>query len=129
MWKMTSLMPLVKNVRVLLPCLSVFWHFLTFKNFNQNKILQSGWVYFCQGISSVKFLLITFYWPPKDYPNQPGLHKYLDLMWQETNNNLRKALSDFHKIIIGVLKQTFQNPSLKELVYRDHKNLNVHVII
>ena len=32
------------------------------------------------------------------------------------------GLSDFHKMVITVLKQTFQRYSPKELVYRDYKN-------
>ena len=34
------------------------------------------------------------------------------------------GLSDFHKMVITVLKQTFQRSSPKELVYRDYKNFD-----
>ena len=34
------------------------------------------------------------------------------------------GLSDFHKMVITVLKQTFQRSSPKELVYRDYENFD-----
>ena len=34
------------------------------------------------------------------------------------------GLSDFHKMVITVLKQTFQRSSPNELVYRDYKNFD-----
>ena len=34
------------------------------------------------------------------------------------------GLSDFHKMVITVLKQTFQSSSPKELVYRDYENFD-----
>ena len=37
---------------------------------------------------------------------------------------ISRGLSDFHKMVITVLKQTFQRSSPKELVYRDYKNFD-----
>ena len=41
--------------------------------------------------------------------------------FQNTKTILTR-FSDFHKMVIIVLKQTFQRSSAKELVYRDYKN-------
>ena len=37
---------------------------------------------------------------------------------------LSTGLSDFHKMVISVLKHTFHRPAPKELVYRDSKNFD-----
>ena len=42
----------------------------------------------------------------------------------QNTNAISTGLSDFHKMVITVLKQTFQRFSPKELVYRDYKNFN-----
>ena len=45
------------------------------------------------------------------------------LSFQNTKT-ISMGLSDFHKMVITVLKQTFQRYSPKELVYRDYKNFD-----
>ena len=37
---------------------------------------------------------------------------------------VRTGLSDFHKMVVSVLKYTFQGSGPKELVYRDYKNFD-----
>ena len=40
----------------------------------------------------------------------------------QNTKTISTGLSDFHKMVITVLKQTFQRSSPKELAYRDYKN-------
>ena len=42
----------------------------------------------------------------------------------QNTNAISTGLSDFHKMVITVLKQTFQRSSPNELVYRDYKNFD-----
>ena len=37
------------------------------------------------------------------------------------------GLSDFHKMVITVLKSTFSKKKPKEIIYRDYKNFNADV--
>ena len=70
----------------------------------------------------------------KDIVKKPTCHKslsdpsYVDLIITSSSNfenmkTISKGLSDFRKMVITVLKQTFQRSSLKELPYRDYKTL------
>ena len=43
----------------------------------------------------------------------------------QNTKTVSTGLSDFHKMIITVLKQTFQRSSPKELVYSDYKNFDM----
>ena len=40
----------------------------------------------------------------------------------QNTKTISTGLSDFHKMVLTVLKQTFQRFSSNELVYRDYKN-------
>ena len=42
----------------------------------------------------------------------------------QNSKAISTGLSDFHKMVITVLKQTLQRSSPKELVYRDYKNFD-----
>ena len=43
----------------------------------------------------------------------------------QNTKTISTGLSDFHKMVITVLKQTFQRSSPRELVYRDYKNFDL----
>ena len=42
----------------------------------------------------------------------------------QNSKAISTGLSDFHRMVITVLKQTFQKSSPKKLVYRDYKNFD-----
>ena len=42
----------------------------------------------------------------------------------QITKTISAGLSDFQKMVITVLKQTFQRSSPKELVYKDYKNFD-----
>ena len=42
----------------------------------------------------------------------------------ENTKAISTGLSDFHKMVISVLKHTFHRSTPKELVYRDYKNFD-----
>ena len=54
----------------------------------------------------------------------------IDLVITNSSSNFQNTkaistgLSDFHKMVISVLKHTFHRPAPKELVYRDSKNFD-----
>ena len=73
---------------------------------------------------------------PKTIVKKPTCYKSLsnpnciDLVITNSSSSFQNTkaistgLSDFHKMVITVLKQTFQGSSPEELVYRDYKNFD-----
>ena len=73
---------------------------------------------------------------PKNIVKEPTCQKRLsnpsciDLVITNSSSRFQNTkaistgLSDFHKMIMTVLKQTFQRSSPKELVYRDYTNFD-----